>query len=170
MPPNPTLDASHWQLVLDHILVTAKTQEPPPVRRLIPWTRAVVAAAFIGLLIAGASLWTHRQNNTIAIKQPVAARSGDIRPAGNRATLALASGATIILGSVQNGPLSRQGNTTIIKSGKGQLGYHLGESQSMSISYNTLTTSRAGCTSLFCPTAPGSGLMPLRRSHIHRPS
>lgn len=70
----------------------------------------------------------------------------DIAPGGNRATLTLADGSTIILDSAINGAISKQGNTTVIKLSDGQVAYKPSNLnlQPSTINYNTITTPRGG--------------------------
>lgn len=70
----------------------------------------------------------------------------DIAPGGNRATLTLADGSTIILDSANNGAISKQGNTTVIKLSDGQVAYKPSNLnlQPSTINYNTITTPRGG--------------------------
>ncbi len=69
----------------------------------------------------------------------------DVAPGSSKAILTLANGSKILLDSVHNGMLARQGNSTIIKTDSGKLAYtpEPGEGSS-AIVYNVLTTPRGG--------------------------
>ncbi len=66
----------------------------------------------------------------------------DVAPGGNKATLQLADGSTIILDNVDNGNVANQGQTKIIKI-DGQLAYNA-DGSSKEILYNTISTPRGG--------------------------
>lgn len=79
-------------------------------------------------------------------KAPVnlVAQNHDLAPGGNKAILTLANGAKINVGAIQNGALTAQPGTQIIKQ-NGQLAYEVSaDSNSTKISYNTLTTPKGG--------------------------
>lgn len=79
-------------------------------------------------------------------KAPVnlVAQNHDLAPGGNKAILTLANGAKINVGAIQNGALTAQPGTQIIKQ-NGQLAYEVSaNSNSTKISYNTLTTPKGG--------------------------
>ncbi len=127
---------------------------PPmaPVKRLFHFRR-VAAAAVIGLLLAGGVWWlirSHAPEATMAnVPKP------DAPPGGNKATLYLAGGQTIVLDSAAKGTLARQGAIEVKKTSNGQLAY-TGESGGEALPntrtpqaaapnvYNTLTTPRGG--------------------------
>jgi transmembrane sensor len=64
----------------------------------------------------------------------------DIAPGGDKATLTLADGSTIVLDSAKNGLLTRQGNTTVIKTNKGQLAYAAATGKDVAMVYNMIST------------------------------
>ncbi len=66
----------------------------------------------------------------------------DVAPGGNKATLQLADGRTIILDSTDDGNIANQGQTQIIKI-DGQLAYN-SAGTSAEILYNTISTPRGG--------------------------
>ncbi len=79
-------------------------------------------------------------------KQPVAsvekATPADLAPGGNKAVLILANGTTILLDSVSNGTLAREGNARVVKLANGQVIY---ESEGMTkgeLMMNTMRTPR----------------------------
>lgn len=103
------------------------------------------AAAAILLFLASVGYFLINKKEQTA-SRPLAAKEvkHDILPGGNRATLTLANGSTIILDSAQNGLLSKQGNTQIVKLANGKLAYQNENSNPATIQYNTITTPRGG--------------------------
>lgn len=116
------------------------------------WMRVAVAAAVL-LFIVGTSYWffDKKEDNKSAIVAPTHKQS-PILPGGDRALLTMADGTTIVLDSMQNGPL-QQGNAKINKQG-GLLIYNGLVSSSQSgapVAYNTLSTPRGGQFQLILP-------------------
>ena len=66
----------------------------------------------------------------------------DALPGENKAILTLANGSTVILDDKQNGLVAKQGNTLVIKSKDGQIGYKSADSVTAgaAIAYNTIST------------------------------
>lgn len=108
------------------------------------WAKIAVAAALI--LGIGIYWWSGiRETNKMAMKNnmqltPVA----DLPPGGNKAILTLGDGSNIILDSAGNGNLASQGNTSITKSGTGELVYKSNNKAAEAIVYNTVTTPKGG--------------------------
>ncbi|HSZ31777.1 MAG TPA: FecR domain-containing protein, partial [Puia sp.] len=75
----------------------------------------------------------------------------DVAPGGNRATLTLGNGATMILDSESVGILTQQGNTSISKTDSGQLSYTVEKGKPITIEENILTTPRGGQYQLVLP-------------------
>lgn len=122
-----------------------------PVRRIFPYYKVAVAAAVLAFLTIGAYFILHRN-------QPVQqmARSeykNDIAPGGNKAVLTLGNGKTITLTGAKNGVLASEGNTAINKTADGRVAYNAGESaeNAPAVTYNTITTPRAGTYQVTLP-------------------
>lgn len=107
---------------------------------------SIAAAVIVFVLLAAGGYWIMkpsvqtdvvRSTNDNNIKQ-------DIHPGGNKATLTLADGSTIILDSANNGNITRQGNVTVIKLDDGQLSYHPSDNANAEVVYNTIATPRGG--------------------------
>lgn len=112
-----SIDAS-WQKIMSQMALTAMPEEKK-VRRLKWWTVAV--AAVIAGVVAGIYIFkTPAPKNEIVNNGTTPVE--DISPGGNKATLTLSDGTTIVLDSVQNGNLALQGNTQVTKQ-DGQLLY-----------------------------------------------
>ncbi|MGH2644742.1 MAG: hypothetical protein ACRDE2_12385, partial [Chitinophagaceae bacterium] len=111
--------------------------------QMMRWS--VAAAAVIGILIILSIIFLSKK--PLPSSHPLAANSitgqNDIKPGGNKATLTLANGKTIILNSVQNGLIASQNNNNIIKVSSGLLKFTQQtayNTQPTTISYNTITT------------------------------
>jgi transmembrane sensor len=115
-----------------------------------PVLRMMAAAAIILLLLGTGSyfLFFNKANDKNAGigSQPLS--KNDIAPGGNKATLTLGNGSTIILDSAVSGTLALQGNSRIIKSDSGALFYQKDPGTRLRMStepvYNVLTTPRGG--------------------------
>ncbi|HEV9035721.1 MAG TPA: FecR domain-containing protein [Puia sp.] len=115
-----------------------------PARHTIPWRTAIAVAASILIVATGVLLWTTRRNTTTPTTPVAGIVSADVQPGGNRAMLTLADGSHIDLDSTANGVLSSQGNTFVAKQ-DGLLAYNKASSEKPAgLTYNTLTTPRAG--------------------------
>ena len=112
--------------------------------------RYVAAAALLFVLITSyiwlASLF-HATSKARPASMSIVAQ--DVAPGGDKATLTLGNGSTVVLENVADGSLGRQGNAQVLKV-KNQLAYTAGASSS-EILYNTLTTPRAGQYQLVLP-------------------
>ena len=75
----------------------------------------------------------------------------NILPGGNRAILTLDNGASMILDSLDNGPIAHQGNSNISKTANDCLTYSMENASPLEIAYNTLTTPRGGRYRLVLP-------------------
>jgi ferric-dicitrate binding protein FerR (iron transport regulator) len=119
----------------------------PTVRPLWPRIRVYVVAASLLIIFATSYFWLaslfHAPSKARPASAPVVAQ--DVAPGGNRATLTLGDGATIVLEKTVNGSLAVQGAAHVSKE-KNLLSYTAGTEKvnSPAILYNTLTTPRAG--------------------------
>jgi ferric-dicitrate binding protein FerR (iron transport regulator) len=110
------------------------------------WRRMTAAAAIILLVSGGVYYGLHRTTKQETEKTPLstAQHAPDILPGGNKATLKLANGQTIILDSAANGTLTQQGDSRVLKLNNGQIAYNASNKKSITALYNTLTTPRGG--------------------------
>lgn len=132
----------------DEDWITPQSNKPKNFKMWI----SVVAAAVL-LFTVGTSYWffDKKEDNKSAIVAPTHKQS-PILPGGDRALLTMADGTTIVLDSMQNGPL-QQGNAKINKQG-GLLIYNGLKSSSQlgaPVVYNTLSTPRGGQFQLILP-------------------
>jgi transmembrane sensor len=105
-----------------------------------------VAAAILILISAGTYLFLNNKPakdiaQSKSISRPL---KTDISPGGNKAVLTLADGTAIILDSAQNGIISQQGNTKVLKLNSGQLAYNTLNNTPAEVLYNTISTPRGG--------------------------
>ncbi|REA63035.1 iron dicitrate transport regulator FecR [Dyadobacter luteus] len=104
--------------IIEH---TSEQETISPLRKWYWWRYA--AAAILILFGLGA---LYKFNDKDIIQQKTAAAKeipNDVEPGGNRATLTLADGSTILLDSASNGLLATQGSAKISKNSDGQLTY-----------------------------------------------
>ncbi|HMT75932.1 MAG TPA: FecR domain-containing protein [Chitinophagaceae bacterium] len=117
-----------------------KTRKKASVIRLSGWKS--IAAAIVLVFVIGGSIWLINQ------KQPENSIVGktkygkDVAPGGNKATLTLADGSTIILDSTANGNLTTQGNVNVMKF-DGKLSYNQ-QGTTSEMLFNTVSTPKGG--------------------------
>jgi len=122
-----------------------------------PGRRWRYAAAAIVILIGGiAGMYAifHGSKRMELAQTQSAVRhlpAGKIEPGSTKAILQLGNGAEILLDSAQNGFLSKQGSTQIIKVKPGNLIYQAGTSNSDQINYNTIIIPRGGYYNVTLP-------------------
>lgn len=117
------------------------------------WLR--YTAVFVILVTSGIFLLLHTPvKPDSSILPDVATVSNDIPAGGDKATLTLADGTKIILDSLNNGPIGREGDVSIIKLTNGELKYEeerLQIAEPVTLVSNTITTPNAGQYSLTLP-------------------
>lgn len=110
--------------------------------RRFPWKRISLVAGV--LIILGAGLLYFTAPVPVTEPPPLV---NDALPGDNRARLILASGKGILLDEASSGKLAQEGNTSIVKTGEGELVYNTGlqpaENPALSY-YNTIETPKAG--------------------------
>lgn len=131
--------------------------------------RAAAAIGAMLVLSAGWYAWRHPSGPEKAIiaKQT---KHTDISPGGNKATLTLSNGRTIILNQTANGTLATQGVSRVIKLDSGELSYRNTGEQAFqtAVQYNTLSTPRGGQYRLQLPD--GTKVWLNAASSIHYPT
>jgi ferric-dicitrate binding protein FerR (iron transport regulator) len=130
------------------------------------WFRYAAAV----LLLVGAGGWLFYMNRT-GRQTGTASRQAKwplIAPGGNKAILTLADGSSVVLDSVAEGLVSRQGSTKVIKPGSGRLTYDAGTGAAGTIGYNTITTPRGGEYQVVLPD--GSKVWLNAASSLHFPT
>lgn len=98
------------------------------------------------VLLATGAWWLLRDTTTAPpVTAAVKTVTHDVAPGGNKATLTLADGSTIVLDDAGNGTLQQQGSTTIRKPASGQLTYSNNSTAANgTVLYNTIVTPRGG--------------------------
>lgn len=145
------------QVTSEHLWpkVQQKMGEPTPVvpitaKRSRKW---MYAAAAVVLIIGSTSallLWNRWPPAGQRVSQVA---SSDVAPGTNTAMLTLADGSTILLDSVAEGQLARQGDAMVIKAAGGQLRYEGATSpdRAAETTLNTLSTPKGGQYQLSLP-------------------
>ncbi|WP_363433850.1 FecR family protein [Chitinophaga ginsengisegetis] len=137
--------------------LSASIAQEENVKRMFPW-KAVAAAVAVLLVAASGFLYFNghlsQRNKPLAVaveKTPVLKQ--DIPPGTNKAVLILADGSEVELNKATEGQIAAQGNTTVNKSGNGQLIYQLADKpQTTSLAvFNTLAVPRGGQYNLTLP-------------------
>ncbi|MBS1566212.1 MAG: FecR domain-containing protein [Bacteroidetes bacterium] len=114
--------------------------------------RAVAAAIIIILLgFSAFYIFSRHPAATPQVAGLPPLYKNDLPPGSDKATLTLADGSTITLDSAASGKLAQQGNTSIIRSGSGQLSYSSVTGKPAGLLYNSLTTPRGGQYRLVLP-------------------
>ncbi len=114
------------------------------------WRKVMAAAAVLLLLVSGAYFWViHEKGRQVVITENQDEQSkNDVAPGKDGAILKLANGRMIVLDSVANGNLARQGNTQVMKNGAVVAYDAQGDAPATQnipgeiLYYNTLTTLR----------------------------
>lgn len=116
--------------------------------------RVAAAAAILLCLSAGVYfLFFNRPRKEVVQQGTRKQFTNDVLPGGNKAILTLADGSDVILDSVKNGLIVRQGSASITKLDGGKLAYQPvpGSAALSAVSYNKLSTPRGGQYQLVLP-------------------
>lgn len=126
-----------------------------PVHRVHFIRRAWFRYAAVLLLVVGSAALLYRYspwlNNDPVLAEKQLLEPQDIGPGTEKALLTLSDGTTIVLDSINNGAIARQGNAEVIKLGNGQIVYDLKGRAGKEAMWNTMTTPRGGQYSLVLP-------------------
>lgn len=143
----PETEALLHQVMYDRIMRRIQA----PRKRSYRWTYAAAAAAVLALVAAGGVFfYPRKQPPAVAVKEKSVFHN-DIKPGGNKATLTLANGSTVVLDDMAADTLAPQGNSTITRTGNGQLAYQARPGASLQPVFNTLTTPAGGQFRLTLP-------------------
>lgn len=142
-----------WQKMYDRITGAPDQKDRPKrigLRR--PLAVAATVAGIIALSLVGYLWYKNAGVQQAATTSQVV--QNDVLPGGNKATLTLANGSTVILNQAAKGVLATQGRSKIVLQDSGRLVYEA-EDKSASAEappgYNTLTTPRGGQYQLCLP-------------------
>ncbi|MBX6379370.1 MAG: DUF4974 domain-containing protein [Thermoflavifilum aggregans] len=134
-----------WQKMYDRITgVPDQKNRPKRIGLRRPLAIAATVAGIIALSFAGYLWYKNAGVQQAATTSQVV--QNDVLPGGNKATLTLANGSTVILNQAAKGVLATQGRSKIVLQDSGRLVYEV-EDKSASAAppgYNTLTTPRGG--------------------------
>ncbi|MEO8962711.1 MAG: FecR domain-containing protein [Ginsengibacter sp.] len=111
------------------------------------YIRLAAAAVIVGLLSAGVYFIGEQDSPRQIVKTENLIKqtnNNDVLPGRNTATLTLADGTTVILDDAQNGTVTTQGNTKVIKLNNGMLSYKSLHQKTAEIVYNTILTPKGG--------------------------
>ncbi|HEX6846262.1 MAG TPA: FecR domain-containing protein [Chitinophagaceae bacterium] len=111
---------------------------------VITLRRIAVAASVMAVVLIGASLFFNKNKSRDIVKAGSAEKryQDDVAPGSDKAILTLADGSTIVLDDAQNGTLTRQGNSKVIKL-DGKITYDASAKHS-AVVYNTISTPNGG--------------------------
>lgn len=119
-------------------------------RSVLHWMAAAVV-----LVVSALAIWFYQNNEkristrNLAEANPVKAKRQDIAPGGNKATLTLADGSSVVLDNAGAGLVADQSGASVNKTKDGELIYSPHETNNSSaISYNTVSIPRGGQYSL----------------------
>ena len=162
---SPEASTKLFKAIHDRIRLESK----PVRRRVIPLRKIAAAASVIGLLLLSTFLLYIRNTSKGTVNAEVNEQrfKNDVSPGGDKATLTLADGSTVVLDDAQNGTLAQQGSSKVIKVG-GKLMYDPTNKNSKEIVYNTITTPNGGQYQLELPD--GSLVWLNATSSIHFPT
>lgn len=103
------------------------------------WIRYAAAVVIIIAASQSGQIWNSFKSKQVAKTQVV----HDIMPGGDKAILTLADGSTVVLDSMGNQQIAKQGGTSIVKAPGGKLTYNVANN-SNEVLYNKITTPRGG--------------------------
>jgi ferric-dicitrate binding protein FerR (iron transport regulator) len=128
-------------------------QPAVPARTPVRFLRKWGWAAAVILLFGGSILFlTTRTKKDTQLAHVDKRLKSTIAPAGNKATLILGDGSSIVLDSIANGSIARQGAARVQKTGDGQIVYTADVAgNSRQVVFNTMSTPRGGQYQLTLP-------------------
>ena len=110
--------------------------------RRISWYRPAIAAAVALLLVSLGAVYYLNPGKKVMPAAKVDATM-DILPGGDKATLTLGNGATLMLDRMADGAVTKEGGLIIRKAG-GELVYESRNTDRFPVTYNTIRTPRGG--------------------------
>ena len=146
-----------------------RSESKPVKRRITSLRKIAIAASVIGILLLSTFLLYNRNTSKGNVNAEGREQrfKNDVSPGGDKATLTLADGSSILLDDAQNGTLAQQGSSKVIKVG-GKLMYDPTNNNSKEIVYNTISTPNGGQYQLELPD--GSLVWLNATSSIHFPT
>lgn len=124
------------------VLVDLPPKQRSSFRRWLPLSIAAALLAVVSVLAAW--MWNHaRSTNPAPVAKHQKKEPVDVLPGGRKALLTLGNGTVITLDDAANGPLAKQGASTVIKL-NGKLDYKVSSPGNQETVYNTISTPRGG--------------------------
>lgn len=125
--------------------------------RTISMLKWVGVAASVAIAVTIGITFFRKTKPQLPVNQNVIA--GDAMPGDNRAKLTLANGQSIMLHEAVTGKLAQQGETAVIKTKQGEIVYEFqtqeGNGPARDLTYNTISTPRAGQYRIKLPDGTG---------------
>ena len=141
--PEIILSKESWAKIWNNIRAKALRPERKKISPYALSANVAAAALVIIVGISGFFSWDKKKLN-LPVKVSRTVHKNNISPGGNKAILTLADGSSIVLDTAQNGYVTNQSNTKIIKLNTGLLSYKNEKKDVGKIMYNTITTPRGG--------------------------
>lgn len=173
----PIISAEKWNQQIEARIEEGKEEENTGKKRAIHilkirqlgWAAAIIAI-FITSIVFFLRYNKHHSEELITASRlsNFSKPEKDIQPGGNKATLTLSNGTTIVLDSAHAGIITRQGNAGIYQSGSGSIAYQASANHSQEVVYNTLTTPRGGQFKITLPDGTKAWLN--SASSLHYPT
>ncbi|HEX6848099.1 MAG TPA: FecR domain-containing protein [Chitinophagaceae bacterium] len=137
---SPETSAKVFKAIHEKISSESKQARP----RVITFRRIAIAASTIAIVLISAFLFLNKNKSRDIVKAGAAEKrfQDDVAPGGDKAILTLADGSTIVLDDAQNGTLTQQGNSKVIKL-DGKITYDASAKNS-GVVYNTISTPNGG--------------------------
>lgn len=156
------------QSILQKVYIQTADYELPRRSRFTAWRWA--AAAVLLLAIAGTSVMLLNKKEAAIAKSEQVQPPADISPGGNKATLTLNDGSTIVLDEMQTGSSLQQGTIQVNKTDEGALAYASVSSNAIAsaVQYNTVSTPKGGQYQVRLPD--GTNVWLNAESSIHFPT
>lgn len=119
-----------------------------PRKKISPWKNYAAAIALLISICGLGYFYLHQRSNTknnAKVALQATSINADLAPGGNKARLTLADGSVVILDSLQNGSIAKQGGIDIQKLANGQLTYNRTNSAiNATVVFNQISTPRGG--------------------------
>lgn len=122
-------------------------KKPVPISSKRGWAKYAVAASILLFISVGAIYFFRNGHKTSNI---IANNYNGIKPGGNKATLTLGNGKTIVLDNTSKGQIAQQAGVLISKTANGEIVYQAAQS-SGDVLQNTISTPKGGQYKVILP-------------------
>jgi transmembrane sensor len=135
----------HLDAAWDALPVHDKPEISPfvKIRPLLKWFTVAASILIIGTL----GVFLNNTKKEVAAVEEEQQFGGDATPGENKAILMLANGGEIMLDTMKNGELAREGGTSIVKTNTGEVVYMstvVNSNEAEVVKFNTIMTPKAG--------------------------